>query len=169
VRNWPRLLSQCKRYALEYPSVLTELIEASCLKPGGTVELVDMDLNYTSDDGSVTEANSLKLFVEDITEAASSVGISLKIADKFFDLLEEAGFVNIEKEVFELPMGPWSKDKRLKEVGLFHREQFLQGLHGIALGLLGRVSGWSHDEIQVCIAIIRKDIQNAAIHGYWYK
>jgi hypothetical protein len=169
VRNWPRLLSQCKRYALEYPSVLTGLIEASCLKPGGTVELVEMDFSYASDDGSVTEANSLKLFVEDITEAAANVGISLKIADEFFDLLEEAGFVNIEKEVFKLPMGPWPEDKRLREVGLFHREQFLQGLHGIALGLLGRVSGWSHDEIQVCIAIVRKDIQNAAIHGYWCK
>lgn len=128
-----------------------------------------MDLNYTSDDGSVIEANSLKLFVEDITEAASSVGISLKIADKFLDLLEEAGFVNIEKKGFKLPMGPWLKDKCLKEVGLFHREQYLQGLHGIALGLLGRVSRWSHDEIQVCIAIVRKDIQNAAIHGYWCK
>src|SRR5436305_7001017 len=102
-----------------YPSVLTRLIEASCLKPGGTVELVDMDLNYTSDDGSVTEANSLKLFVEDITEAASRVGISLKIADEVFNLLEEAGFVNIEMNVFKLPMGPWPKDERLKEVGLF--------------------------------------------------
>jgi hypothetical protein len=169
VRNWPRLLSQCKRYVLEYPSILTGLIEASCLKTGGTVELVDMDWNYTSDDGSVTEANSLKLFVEDVTEAASSVGISLKIADQFFNLLEEAGFVNVKKETFKLPMGPWPKDKRLKEVGLFHREQFLQGLHGIALGLLGRVSGRSQDEIQVCNAIVRKDIQNAAIHGYWYK
>jgi hypothetical protein len=169
VRNWPKLLSQCKRYALECPFVPTGLIEASCLKTGGTVELVDMDWNYTSDDGSVTEANSLKLFVEDITEAASSVGISLKIADEFFNLLEAAGFANIEKETFKLPMGPWPKDKRLKEVGLFHREQFLQGLHGIALGLLGRASRWSQDEIQVCIAIVRKDVQNAAIHGYWHK
>ena len=169
MRNWPRLLSQCKRYALKYPSALAGLIEASCLKPGGTVELVDMDFNYTSDDGSVTEANSLKLFAEDVARAASNIGMSLRMANEFFDLLEGAGFVNIEKKTFKLPIGPWPKDKRLKEVGLFYREQLLQGLHGFALGLLGRVSGWSHDEIQVCIAIVRKDIQNAAIRGYWYK
>lgn len=70
-------------------------------------------------------------------------------------------------DALKLPMGPWPKDKRLKTVGYCHREQFLQGLSGIAMGLLTRIRHWSKDEVEIFVALIRKEVMNRKIHGYW--
>ena len=126
-----------------------------------------MDLLFTSDDGTVSDTHHLVRFTNDITNAAEQVGCDLRVAPRFVELLRIAGFENINCEVFKLPMGPWPRDKRLKTVGLCHREQFLQGMSGIAMGLFTRVLHWARDYIEVYLALIRKDIAEPRTHGYW--
>ena len=94
-----------------------------------------MDLLYTSDDGTVSESNQLVHFLDKISSTAALVGLNLRVAPKFEDLLREAGFKNIDLEVRKLPMGTWAKDNRLKIAGRYHRAQFLEGSSGIAMGM----------------------------------
>lgn len=106
--------------------------------------------------------------MNDIRAASPRLGIDLDAGDKFEGWLREAGFVNIQHEMFKLPMGPWPKDQRLKEIGYFHRAQFMQGLEGIAIGLYCRGKGWTMEEVQVMLINVRKDMSSKKIHGYWW-
>lgn len=63
-------------------------------------------------------------------------------------------------------MGPWAKDKRLKEAGRYHREVMLLSLEAYALALLSRVLGWRQLEIQVFLATVRNELKDPDIHIY---
>lgn len=63
-------------------------------------------------------------------------------------------------------MNTWPKDKRLKQIGLWSRENTLQWLEAGALPAT-RVLGWTADEVQVLVAKARPDIMNTNIHCYW--
>lgn len=126
-----------------------------------------MDLLFTSDDATVSDSHHLIRFLNDISDAAAQVGRDLRVASRLADFLSEHNFENVQSEALKLPMGPWPRDKRLKTVGLCHREQFLQGLSGIAMGLFTRLLHWSPEQVESYLALVRKDIINRRHHGYW--
>lgn len=137
------------------------------LKSGGKIELVDFDLLFTSDDGTVSNTNQLTKFCDDLVDAAGRVGCDLRVAPKYEELLRDADFTRINREILKFPMGPWARDKRLKTIGFCHREQFLQGMSGIGMGLFTRILRWPREEVEVYLALVRQDIANPKIHGYW--
>lgn len=137
------------------------------LRPGGKIELSEFDMQYTSDDGTVTEDNQLVKFTKELKATAIQVGCDFDAAPKYEQMLKDAGYANVHADIRKMPMGPWTKDQRLKTTGYCHREQILQGLPGIAMGLLTRVRKWSKEEVDVFVALIRQDILNRKIHGYW--
>ena len=137
------------------------------MRSGGVIELVDMDLLFTSDDGSITETNGVSRFCNTLCDAAGHLGIDLRIATQFESLLTKSGFEKAEIMVQKLPMGVWPKDQRLKEIGMFHREQFNRGLQGIAMGLFTRALKWSPEQIEVYLAHVRQDLFDRKKHGYW--
>lgn len=126
-----------------------------------------MDMVYRSDDGTVLPDNPLVEFFDTIHQAALKIGCDLRGITNMSSLLEEAGYTNIKLESRKLPLGPWAKDPRLKQIGFLHRHQFLQGLNGIAMGLLTRVMKWKPEAVEVLLIDIRNAIKDKKIHGYW--
>jgi hypothetical protein len=78
-----------------------------------------------------------------------------------------AGFEDVKEELFKWPVGTWPKDKKMKELGLWSRENTLDALEGLAMGPLTRTMGWSADEVKIMCAKARADIRNPAIHSYF--
>ncbi len=126
-----------------------------------------MDIKATSDDGSLPEDNYLAKYLKLLTEAAAKGNRRLDIAQHLHEHLSEAGFEEVTETSYKLPMGIWPKQKELKAIGLFHREQFLEGIQGIAMGFFTRVLGWGMDELEVLLAMVRKDVKNPQYHIYW--
>ena len=101
-------------------------------------------------------------------------------------MMEEAGWTDVVERRDVWPGGRWPKDDRLKELGIWTRENLLigkasgrailylniafsnevAGLEGFSLALLTRVLGWSNAEVQVFLADVRKDIKDPKIHFY---
>lgn len=106
IRHWPRLLAQAM----------------NALKPGAWIEITKMDILPMSDDGTVTSEYQLNRYFEILKRAARSRGFNLSIAPGIKDLVINAGYTNITENVYKLPLGPWSADKHLQTVGLYHRE-----------------------------------------------
>jgi hypothetical protein len=50
-------------------------------------------------------------------------------------------------------------------LGTWNILQILQGLEGFTMALFTRVLGWSAEEIQVLLALVRKDLRNSKIHA----
>lgn len=48
------------------------------------------------------------------------MGFDMSVAPTFKDMLTNAGFVDVVEEKFEVPWGPWPKDRRLRSIGFWH-------------------------------------------------
>ena len=76
----------------------------------------------------------------------------------------DAGFENIVHQRFKWPLGPWAKDPKLKEVGMFNLAQANEGLEAFSLRLMIDVLGWTTEEVHVLLANVRKELKDPAVH-----
>jgi hypothetical protein len=65
-----------------------------------------------------------------------------------------------------MPIGTWPKDRKQKELGLYHREHVVLGLEAFTPGLLGRVLGWSEEEYKILISQVRQELRDPKLHLY---
>ncbi|KAG0648618.1 Velvet complex subunit LAE1 [Hyphodiscus hymeniophilus] len=145
IKDWPRLYNQA----------------FCCTKPGGYIEHLDFDIQFTSDDGTVKEGDTMydwsKIFIdaaEDITHQ------TFKIPRFSAQLIKEAGFVDVVEKKFKIPVGSWMADKKLKEIGRWNLLFLTTGLQGMQLWMLKHVLG-------VIEAKMRAALLDRANHGYY--
>jgi hypothetical protein len=85
--------------------------------------------------------------------------------------MEKAGFVDAHEKLYKIPLGPWAKDKILKEAGWLHCSHWNAALEGWAMWLLthfGEPVPWIKDEVQVYLAKVRLELKNPHTHGWNY-
>jgi hypothetical protein len=100
-----------------------------------------MSVVPSSDDGSVTEGSIFDQWGKVSLEAGDKFGKDLRIHQQIKGYLEDAGFEDVVEHVYKWPMGPWSKDPQLKEIGMWNQLHWLEGIEGWSLALLTRVLG----------------------------
>lgn len=81
--------------------------------------------------------------------------------------MREARFVNVEVKEFEMPIGPWPKDKRLAEAGTFGLIGFLDGLHGLSVKIFTNVLGWTPEQLDVLLAAVKIEVVQKSFHTCW--
>ena len=121
----------------------------------------------SSYDNSLPEKSQIRALYDVLAENGQKVGIDLAVAQKFKLMMETAGFQDIQERVFDLPLGGWMNDRRMKEVGVFQQYQMTQGLNGIAYGLLTRVAGWSPQRVEVFLAGVRREMKDRSVHSLY--
>ena len=137
-------------------------------KPGGYLECQELDVWAETDDKSLPADSSISKWCINQEEAAQKMGRSLRISGQDFKKqMEAAGFVNVEFREYKLPIGPWPKDPKLKEVGLFQLAGMLEGIDGLTLALWTRFLGWDEQEITVFLAKVKAEFKRASIHSFW--
>ncbi|WAO91460.1 Hypothetical protein NCS54_00893300 [Fusarium falciforme] len=136
------------------------------LSPGGYIELQAAYPPLKSDDDTGDKATDFHKWVNTICDASAKFGKPLTCAPEWKTKLEEVGFVDVHQEIRKVPMGPWPKDPKLKEIGKFQAVQEAQVIDSYTPGLFGRVLGWSEEEIQVFIAKVKRDLKDPTIHLY---
>ena len=137
------------------------------LNTGGFAEFQDLDILLRSDDGSLTEDSHTGVWNRVLIEGCERAGIEHSPGPKLGHWLKEAGFVNVTSRIFRLPLGPWPKDKHLKEVGCWNLQQVLDGLEAFTLYVACEVLGWSKEEVTVLLANVRKEMTSPKIHVYY--
>ncbi|KAM5343496.1 hypothetical protein ACJ41O_012033 [Fusarium nematophilum] len=139
------------------------------LKPGGYVELLEIDLFAKSDDSTLEEDAPLSKCIKLLDEASTKIGRPFQDNKKNKDILRDAGFVDIVETTFKWPTNSWPRDRKYKELGQWNNTNMdaYQGLEALAMAAFTRVLGWSQDEVTVFLADVRKDLNNRSIHAYW--
>ncbi|KAL8650546.1 MAG: hypothetical protein Q9226_005101 [Calogaya cf. arnoldii] len=149
IRDWPRLHRQC-------------------FEPGGWVEFIDLDLTWTSPDGSLQESHASKKFNKEFIKASREANIESCPGLYLEGWMKDAGFKDVKAEKFVWPVGTWPKDKHLKEVGAWNYLQIMEGLEAFTYALFTRNLGMSKAEVEVICANIRKEIKNPAMHAMFH-
>jgi hypothetical protein len=100
-----------------------------------------------------------------VTEAGQRISLDFQAPLKWAELLQAAGFIDINIKWFNLPIGPWAKHEKNKVIGRFLYADFYEGLD-VARLLFTSVLGWSTEEIDVLIAEVRSEMKEQKIHLY---
>ena len=101
-----------------------------------------------------------------MTGVLSQIGRDPKPGLRLRQLAEETGFQGIEERIIKLPIGPWPKDPKLKEVGMINQIQLLDALEAVSLKPLSIV-GYSDDEVLLLTSRVRQELKSRAFHGYY--
>jgi len=150
----------------DWPHFYREAFNA--IKPGGWVESQEFSYKRYSDDGSVP-ADSRITYWEDLwTEGINNVGLKGHCdPDLVMQQMRDAGFVNVTRLNFKLPIGPWAKNPTLKEAGLYGYVNLMDGFHGLSVKIFTQSLGWSVEELEVLLAECRRELRRKDIHGWW--
>lgn len=152
IRKWDRLFAQAFRHT----------------KPGGYIELQEMDYMGVIQPTSRNPGTNFITWITEQNKAAQKFGINIRTSSSFLKTgLETAGFTDIEIHDFKLPIGPWPKQKRLRDAGLLQLSAMLEGIEGLSLRLLKFYDGWTLDELKILLAKVRADLKDPACHAYW--
>ncbi|KAL3461116.1 S-adenosyl-L-methionine-dependent methyltransferase [Aspergillus heterothallicus] len=150
----------------DWPTFYREALKA--LRPGAWLDQLEMSIQFRSDDDTVTDEHVLSVWSKTFIEAGDKFGKTFQIAERAKGYMQEAGFVNITEQRFKLPIGSWSKDKKLKKLGLWNQHHVLSSIEGWSMALLTRVMGWKYPEVQVFLANMRKGLKDPTTHAYFY-
>lgn len=91
-----------------------------------------------SDDGS-TNGSIFEEWGRVSLQAGDAFGKTLRIVDEARAKMIAAGFTDVTERRFKCPIGPWARDPRLKELGLYNRLQWEEGIEGWTMMLLTKV------------------------------
>ena len=133
------------------PRALSEIYKRA-LKPGGWLEHHEGTPDPQSDDGTVTPASPFGRWGSLIAQAGQILGKDFGVGYHTKEFMEEAGFINVVEKKFKLPIGKWPADPRMKELGIWYRAYFEDGMEGYAMALLTRVLGVRSRRISILIS-----------------
>ncbi|RSL49825.1 hypothetical protein CEP54_012244 [Fusarium duplospermum] len=136
------------------------------LKPGGYIEFQAAFPRCLSDDGTAEKAENTQSWLKTLIDGSAKFGKSLEGAIGWKEKLEKAGFVDVKQEIFKIPIGPWPKDPKLKEIGKYQIIQQIQAVESYTPRIYGTVLGWKDEEVQVYVAKVRKELKDPSIHLY---
>ena len=142
------------------------------LEPGGWIENLEPDFppNVADENGDASEIpQGVSAFVDyfvSVAEAATKIGINTRSAQRFRNILQKQGFVNIKEERVKWPIGTWVKGNVEKRVGLWTRENTKSFIGGIG-ELLIKVLGWDRPRLEEMLAKVKEDLDDTTKRYYW--
>ncbi|KAI9830954.1 MAG: hypothetical protein M1826_004070 [Phylliscum demangeonii] len=151
VADWPALYQQALHH----------------LKPGGYYEQVELGVEFCCDDGSVKPNSPLAQWGRLFTEAGDKMGKTLMIVNKMKDYMVAAGFEDVHEIRQKWPIGAWSSDEHLKDIGRWNQLHTEEGIDGWALALLTRVMDWPVESVQVYLAKMKTALRERKNHSYF--
>jgi hypothetical protein len=86
--------------------------------------------------------------------------------ERVMSQMEQAGFTNVTRLNFKLPIGPWPKDENLRQAGLSLVTQ-LEGYHGLSANIFLDLLGYTVYQLEILLMEWRQEIKTKAIHSYW--
>jgi SAM-dependent methyltransferase len=138
------------------------------LKPGGWVESQEIDYHSVSDDNTIDPNCRLKVWEDEWTRGVNKIGLRGGCdPDLVIRQMTEAGFVNISRLDFKMPIGPWPKDPTLRKAGAFGLVNLLEGFHGLSVKVFTQLCGWSIEELELLLMECRQELKQKGIHRYF--
>ncbi|KAL2871664.1 S-adenosyl-L-methionine-dependent methyltransferase [Aspergillus lucknowensis] len=121
------------------------------IKPGGYIEQVEQSVVPRSDD-MTTDGTLFEEWAKVSLQAGDAFGKSLRMLDESRDRRIKAGFVDVV-------------ERRFKQLGLFNRLQWEEGIDGWSMFLLTTILAWSREEVELYLTHTRKALREPRIHA----
>ncbi|KAF2853512.1 methyltransferase LaeA [Plenodomus tracheiphilus IPT5] len=152
VTSWPEL----------YQKIFTHL------KPGtGYVEHVEIDMEPRCDDGTLPADSMLKRWYGWLADATHRVARPIAYEHRTRQLLQQAGFIDIQETVIRVPYNSWPNDPHQKDIGRWYNLGITEGLDALTFAPLTRVYQWDlNTVVRPILDSVRREICNRKFHAY---
>ncbi|KAK6384002.1 hypothetical protein LTR65_009935 [Meristemomyces frigidus] len=150
IADWPQLYKEAFRH----------------LRPGGYIEQVEWSVHNRSSDGTLSHNTVLARWSQHAIRTGTMTGKTFEIAENMAGLIREAGFVDVVEKRFKWPIGPWSSDIKLKEIGRWNLLNWEEGMEGWVMAGYTRVLGWSYQQVQDWLQEVRAALRDRRQHLY---
>lgn len=87
--------------------------------------------------------------------------------ERLGDLMREVGFIDVVVRPFKIPQGGWPADPQLKLAGQLQQVAMLDGVEALTLAIFTRCLNWSTEEVQVFLALVRREFLKKKTYTYW--
>ncbi|KAL6703084.1 hypothetical protein ACN47E_010221 [Coniothyrium glycines] len=151
IRDWPRLLQQAYTH----------------LKPGGWIQLASTIPGALSDDDTIPENSGYVESGRLYFEIAEKMGAPLDSPRHWAEQMRSVGLVNVQDEIYKLPMGPWPRSKRLRVVGRLEQIMILDGgFEAYMLRGYTQVLGGRAEDLAIILALAKREVKDPNVHTY---
>ena len=132
------------------------------------MEAQEIDARITSDDNSLPPNSAIVEWCDLLQEGIVKAGLSLQVTgSEYKQMMEDAGFVDVQVIPFKVPIGPWPKDERLREAGRANLVATLDGVHSMMLAIWTRLLERNIIELELFLQRVRKEMMTRSVHSYW--
>ncbi|KXH65002.1 methyltransferase domain-containing protein [Colletotrichum salicis] len=155
-----------------YPRRCYEHQTHSNLEPGGWIELQELDVNVTSDDGTLTPHHVLSHWSRLLAAASQKLGRpyidprALAAAHDPTTGLAAVGFVDVSVTTFKWPLNEWPKSAKHKQLGRIQLENGTTGMEAFTMAAFTRAFKWTPEAVNVFLVDVRNDLRDRDIHAY---
>ena len=108
----------------------------------------------------------LKQWYEYLRDATKTVGRPIEYNRQTREMLEHAGFVEIQEQVYRAPFNTWPKDSQLKAIGRRYCACLLEWIEALSMGPLTTAFHWKAADVRRLLAAVSQAILNRRIHAY---
>ncbi|QUC17286.1 uncharacterized protein UV8b_01527 [Ustilaginoidea virens] len=136
------------------------------LRPGGWCQMVEVYLNAQSDNGTLTREHALSKWSSHYLSALHPFK-NPRAALQLTQLMEGAGFAEVESRLLTLPMCPWSSEARERDIGLANVENIPLLLRSLGLYPLTELKGMPVDEFDNLIGQAMAEAGDASYKAYF--
>lgn len=126
-----------------------------------------MDCKLRTDDGTLDPYSALARWSELLIQATERFGASFRAAPRLAEMVREAGFHGVKARKYKMPISPWPKLRKMKEVGAMQMCNMLDGVHAVSLKLFTETLGWGMEELEELLEGVTADVTNLRIHCYY--
>ncbi|KAG1094430.1 hypothetical protein G6F42_018755 [Rhizopus arrhizus] len=98
-----------------WPNLISEFFRVT--KPGGQIQLVEYDLLFKSPGPVLTQVN------EWYRSAAATIGVNPDYTHYITEYMENAGFIDVQVQVYDIPIGEWPETDLERQHGYLYKEQ----------------------------------------------
>lgn len=137
-----------------------------CTAPGGYVELCEYSLNVWCDDGSVTDDNPLRVYINHLSDSLEKMGRTVPTRQSMTALLENDGFEDVQATEAKEPIGPWAKDPRSKRIGAMNLLNTDSVFESYGMAAFTRVLGMDNEKVREICEAARLAARNKNYYSY---
>lgn len=120
------------------------------MNSGGWIEQLEVEIDVMADDETDDPNSYIKSLAAYTLDMSRAAGRDFQVSTGMKKMIEEAGFVDVHEQRLKLPLGPWSTDPKMKDVGRFYERFYKTGLQGWLLHICTRSMGVSLSHLSHC-------------------
>ena len=107
---------------------------------------MEIDLEPRCDDHTLPEANHLTNWYRYLADATARASRPIAYNHTTRQMLQTAGFIDIQEIVIRAPYNSWPNDPHQKEIGRWYNLGITEGLEALSAAAFTRVNKWDHNE-----------------------